>query len=445
MDNFISPIHHRYQAPLLSPLWSPIHKIITMRNLWISLAKHQYDLGVSSITLEGIQQMEENKHHIDFAKIEEYENQFKHDIMAHIHAFGDICPLAKSFIHLGVTSNFINDNTDSILILQSLHTLLSLSKSLFHVLKEKSIEYGEIPTIAYTHLQRGQLTTVGKRFAMWNADVYQDILAMERCLKNVPFRGIKGTVGSEDTILKLMKGDHTKCKELNERLAKEYGFEKALIITGQTYSRKYDVEIVHTLSGIAQSIYKMMNDIRLLSGKMEIYESFGEKQIGSSAMPYKKNPITCEKICSLARYIINQEMNIQQTYINQWLERSLDDSALKRIMYPEVFLLTEHILTQSISILKNIVVEKNNIEKSVQEHMKQIVSEEIILQGVEMGYNRQELHEELRNCYIYQNGDFEKNEKIQNILQKGNISISPNYYIGRCKEQIDEFYNECLI
>ena len=217
MDNFISPIHNRYHAPLLSPLWSPIHKITTMRNLWISLAKHQYDLGVSSITLEGIQQMEENKHHIDFAKIEEYENQFKHDIMAHIHAFGDICPLAKSFIHLGVTSNFINDNTDSILILQSLHTLLSLSKSLFNVLKEKSIEYGEIPTIAYTHLQRGQLTTVGKRFAMWNADVYQDILAMERCLQNVPFRGIKGTVGSEDTILKLMKGDHTKCKELNER------------------------------------------------------------------------------------------------------------------------------------------------------------------------------------------------------------------------------------
>ncbi len=445
MDNFISPIHNRYHAPLLSPLWSPIHKITTMRNLWISLAKHQYDLGVSSITLEGIQQMEENKHHIDFVKIEEYENQFKHDIMAHIHAFGDICPLAKSFIHLGVTSNFINDNTDSILILQSLHTLLSLSKSLFNVLKEKSIEYGEIPTIAYTHLQRGQLTTVGKRFAMWNADMYQDILAMQRCLQNVPFRGIKGTVGSEDTILKLMKGDHTKCKELNERLAKEYAFEKALIITGQTYSRKYDVEMVHVLSGIAQSIYKMMNDIRLLSGKMEMYESFGKKQIGSSAMPYKKNPITCEKICSLARYIINQEINIQQTYINQWLERSLDDSALKRIMYPEVFLLTEHILTQSISILTNIVVERDNIEKSVQEHMKQIVSEEIILKGVEMGFNRQELHEELRNCYIYQNGDFEKNEKIQHILQKGNISISPNNYIGRCKEQIEEFYNDILI
>ena len=445
MNEFISPIHTRYQAPLLSPIWSPFHKITIMRKLWISLAKHQYDLGITSITPDGIQQMEENITNIDFAKIEEYETQLKHDIMAHIHAFGDICPLAKSFIHLGVTSNFINDNADSILLQHSLSILLSLSKSLFIVLKEKSIEYEEIPTIAYTHLQRGQLTTVGKRFTLWNADVYQDILAIERCMKNVPFRGIKGTVGTEDTIFKLMKGDHEKCKELNMRLAKEYGFEKALLITGQTYSRKYDVEIVHTLSGIAQTIYKIMNDIRLLSGKMEIYESFGKKQVGSSAMPYKKNPITCEKICSLARYIINQESNMQQTYINQWLERSLDDSALKRIVYPEVFLLTEHIITQSISVIENIVVQRENIEQSVREHMNQIVSEEMILKGVEMGYNRQELHEDLRNCYIYQNGNFEKHERLQKIQKEGNISTSPNDYIGRCKEQIDEFYNDILI
>lgn len=440
-----SVINTRYKSPLLSPIWSTHHKIFTMRQLWISLAKHQKDLGVESISEDGIQQMIQQQSNIDLAKIQEYENQLKHDIMAHIHAYGDLCPLAKKFIHLGATSNFINDNTDMILIHQSLPILYNLSIQLFYQLKKKSIDYGSFPTIAYTHLQRGQLISYGKRFAMWNADLRMDIEKMREMMRRLPFRGMKGTVGSEDTLLRLMKGDHEKCHQLNERLAQEFGFENLLVICGQTYSRKWDLEIIHILSGMAQSLYKMMNDIRLLSSKNELFESFSEKQIGSSAMPYKKNPITCEKICSLARLIINQEINMQQTYVNQWLERTLDDSAIKRIVYPETFLLLEHILTESIKVIKNLHIHRENIERSVEEHFQYILCEEIILQGVKMGYDRQLLHEKIRVLTTNGNLNYHEDPDLHIILESNTISMNPFDYIGRCREQIEEFYETCNI
>ena len=458
-----SPIDTRYKAPLLSYIWSPESKIIIMRTLWLDLAIFQKELGIDSITDEGITEMKnELKYYkefnnIDYEKINEYERRFKHDIIAHLHAFGDICPNAKPFIHLGATSNFINDNVDMIIVKQSLETLTTLSSKLFYTLRYKSQEYKSKPTLAYTHLQQAQLTTIGKRFTIWNSDIVMDIENLKYTISKLPFRGLKGTTGTEDTILKLFNGDHSKCDLLNEKLANLCGFSKPLIICGQTYSRKYDVMVFQTMSSICQSIYKMLNDIRLLSGKGEIYEAFGEEQVGSSAMPYKKNPITCEKICALCRYVITQESAMTQTYINQWLERSLDDSAIKRIIYPECFLLLEHILTDTIKCIEGLVINEDYIKKQVSQSMHNIITEELIINGVKMGYSRIDIHERIRSILTkpmksYEEDNkldlfkiksiFENDEVISRIIENFNISLEPMDYIGRCVEQIDKFYTE---
>ncbi len=444
-NSYDSVIGKRYKAPHLSPLWSTHSKISKMRDLWITLAMYQKEIGVDIITDEMINEMNEEKNNINLQKIDEYEKRFHHDIMAHIHTFGDLCPNARKIIHLGATSNFINDNVDLILIQKSLQFILLKEKELFTLMKEKSFEYKEIPTFAYTHLQQAQLITIGKRFTMWNQDLYMDILFLQESLQKIAFRGIKGTVGSEDTLLKLFDGDHSKVILLNEKLSKHYGFEKSLIICGQTYSRKIDVMIFQILSNLCQTIYKMMNDIRLLASKEEIQESFGKEQIGSSAMPYKKNPITCEKICSLCRYVIQQQSTIEQTYINQWLERSLDDSAIKRIIYPEVFLLTESILHDSIKLISTLYVNTQNIENSIFIKMPNIISEEIMIQGVKLGLDRQEIHERIRriltdSSILYPLKELQKDELLSTIFKSSQISISPTHYTGRCIQQIESFY-----
>jgi len=434
---------------------------MVMRSLWLDLAVFQKELGIDSITDEGIAEMRneimyyKEFNNINYDKINNYEKRFKHDIIAHIHAFSDNCPKAKSFIHLGATSNFINDNVDMIIVKKSLETVSTLLSNLFNTLQTKSEKYKSTPTLAYTHLQQAQLTTIGKRFTMWNSDIIMDVENLIYVLSKLPFRGLKGTTGTEDTILKLFGGDHSKCDLLNQKLAHKYGFENPLTICGQTYSRKYDVMVFQLMSSICQSIYKMMNDIRLLSGKGEIYEAFAEEQVGSSAMPYKKNPITCEKICSLCRYIITQESAMTQTYINQWLERSLDDSAIKRIIYPECFLLLEHIITDTVNCIEGLVVNEAYIEKQVSQSMHTIITEELILNGVKMGYVRIDIHERIRSILTkpmvsYEEDNhfdltkikkiFEKDEVISRIIENYNISLEPMDYIGRCVEQIDKFY-----
>jgi adenylosuccinate lyase len=416
-----------------------------MRQLWIDLAICQKDLGINCINDNGIDELARNKEHIDYSVIESYEEKFKHDIMAHLHAFSDLCPTGKNMLHLGATSNFINDNVDMILVTKSLKHIIDLLYKLIEVLKTKSIKYKDVPTLAYTHLQSAQLITVGKRFTYWNSDIILDLDGILDLLNKLPFRGIKGTVGSEDTVLKLFDGDHAKCISLNNKLAELYGFSNKLLICGQTYSRKYDLFVFQSLSSLCQSVYKMMNDIRLLSGKSEIYEHFSKEQIGSSAMPYKKNPITCEKICSLCRLVINHETNMSQTYINQWLERSLDDSAIKRIIYPDCFILTEHILTETIKCIDNIYINIPVIEKNVDEHLHNIISEHIIIAGVKMGFNRQDIHERLRlilttNSSSKVDIDFTLDPVLKQILEENKISMIPQNYIGRCVEQIDTFY-----
>lgn len=442
--SYISPISTRYKAPISSSIWARDNRVLTMRQLWIDLAFCQKELGITCIDDAGIAELTANKYIIDYDVIDSYEEKFKHDIMAHLYAFSDLCPTGKNIIHLGATSNFINDNVDMILVTKSLKHIIVLLYKLIDVLKSKSINYKDIPTLAYTHLQSAQLITVGKRFTFWNSDIILDLDEILDLLGKLPFRGIKGTVGSEDTILKLFDGDHNKCVSLNNKLAELYGFSNKLLICGQTYSRKYDLFVFQSLSSLCQSIYKMMNDIRLLSGKSEIYEHFSKDQIGSSAMPYKKNPITCEKICSLCRLVINHETNMSQTYINQWLERSLDDSAIKRIIYPDCFILTEHILNETIKCIDNIYINIPVIEKNVDEHLHNIISEHIIIAGVKMGFNRQDIHERLRLILTAtscgNNVDFASDDVLKRIMDENNISMIPSNYIGRCVEQIDTFY-----
>ena len=451
--SFTSPIGSRYKAPNLAKVWDPDSKIKLMRQLWIDLAIFQKELGLECITDEGINEMQENIDNIDHSKIAEQEKLLKHDIMAHIHVYGDLCPKAKPFIHLGATSNFINDNVDLILIKQSCSFINQLLNSLFDKLKAKSINYSVVPTIAYTHLQPAQLTTIGKRFTLWNSDVKLDMKQLNDLIDSLIFRGVKGTVGTEDSVLKIFKGNSASCDELNDKFLKKYGF-KELIICGQTYSRKYDVNVFRILSDICQTIYKIMNDIRLLCSKFEMFEYFSSGQVGSSAMPYKTNPINCEKICSLCRYVINQEMSIKQTYMNQWLERTLDDSAIKRILYPECFLLTEYIITETINIIDNLVICFEKINREVVKHMPFIISEEIIIEGVKQGYSRQDLHARLKNVLInYKFSKIKKDDKNEEILDifredellykivlDGTISVEPKNYIGRCEEQISKFY-----
>jgi len=435
---FDTPVGIRYSHKNLEHIWSNTNKIQLMRKLWINLALCQKDLGVKSITEKGIDEMQDNKDMIDMESIQNFEDKFKHDIVANIHEFGKLCPNAQSFIHLGATSNFINDNIDLIRIKKSLLVIKGELYMLFLTLKDLSLKYIDTPTLAYTHLQKAQLTTVGKRFTMWNSDIALDLEELNDLINKLPFKGIKGTVGSEDSILQLL-GTSDKCNKLNHMLMNSYNFEKNIEICGQTYSRKYDVKVIQCLSNIAQTLYKIMSDFRLLSSKMEIIEKFGNEQVGSSAMPYKKNPITCEKICSLSRYIINNQNNMTQTYINQWLERSLDDSAIKRIVLPESFVLLGYIIMESNECFKKCIINEEIIKQNVKEHMNHIISEKVIIEGVKLGYNRQDLHEKLRSCQTVNRSIYD-DSLLKFIIEKAFIIKDPRQYIGLCSEQVEHFY-----
>jgi adenylosuccinate lyase len=435
---FDSPIGNRYSHKSLEKIWSSTYKIKLMRDLWTNLAIFQKQLGVSSIKIEGIEEMKMKQDIINNDTIDKFEEMFKHDIVANIHAFGELCPNAKSFIHLGATSNFINDNVDLIRMKSALCIIKNELNVLFTTLKNLSLEYIEVPTLAYTHLQKAQVTTVGKRFTMWNSDIVIDLDEINNLIDTLPFKGIKGTVGTEDSILQLLQTPD-KCNELNNLLRNHYKFDKSINICGQTYSRKYDVKVVQCLANIAQTLYKIASDFRLLSSKMELLENFSAEQVGSSAMPYKKNPITCEKVCSLTRYIMNNQNNITNTYINQWLERTLDDSSIKRIVLPEMFVLLGYTITQTTMYLSTCVVNEDVIKLNIKEHMDNIISEKIIIEGVKLGYNRQDIHEKLRNCQT-NNLSMYDDAIIKYIIERAFIIKDPIKYIGLSIEQVNDFY-----
>lgn len=379
----------------MSYIWSPDMKFSTWRKLWIALATAEKELGLN-ITEEQINEMKAHIYDINYEFAEAKEKELRHDVMSHVHAFGELCPSAMPIIHLGATSCYVGDNTDLIQIREATKLILSKLVKVIDALRAFSDQYKDLPTLGFTHYQPAQLVTVGKRATLWNQDLVIDLRNLEYQLENIPFRGVKGTTGTQASFMELFNGDESKVIELDKRVCELMGFKESIAVSGQTYTRKADYYVLSVLSGIASSLYKMAGDIRLLANLKEMEEPFGKNQIGSSAMAYKRNPMRSERICSLARYVMGLADNLSQTHACQWFERTLDDSAIRRIVLPEAFLATDIILTVALDVTSGLIVWPKVIESHVKEQLPFMATENILMECVKAGGDRQELHEAIR-------------------------------------------------
>lgn len=454
-DKYQSPLGGRYAGKEMGRNFSDSVKFGTWRRLWIALAETQRNLGLKAITKKQIEEMKKFQDNINFNAANRHELQVKHDVMAHILAFGEQCPNARPIIHLGATSAFVQDNTDLILLRNGMKILLEKLANIVDGLVVFSKKNRGLITLGYTHYQPAQLTTVGKRACLWMQDFILDIEDLEDRIENLKFRGAKGTIGTQSSFMALFDNDDEKVKRLDRDVAKKMGFEKLFPITGQTYTRKVDSQIAGVLSGIAQSAHKFANDFRLLHNLKMIEEPFEKKQIGSSAMPYKRNPMRCERITALARYIICDSANTDFTSGAQWFERTLDDSANRRLVLPEMFLATDAMLNIVLNVVKGIVVYPKMIEKHVMEELPFLASESILMEAVKAGGDRQELHEKIRK-YSMESARLVKEEGMDNDLLerikkdsdfaciKNKLSniMAPKNFIGRAPKQVDEYIKD---
>ena len=450
-NQYESPLSSRYASDEMQYIFSPDKKFSTWRRLWIALARAEMQLGLP-VTQEQVSEMEGHIEDIDYDLAAQKEKELRHDVMAHIHTFGAVCPKAMPIIHLGATSCYVGDNTDVILMREGLVLIRDKLVRVIGNLSRFADEYKALPTLGFTHFQPAQLTTVGKRATLWMNELLMDLDEVEYRIKNLKLLGCKGTTGTQASFLELFEGDHEKCKALDLKIAHEMGFEATVPVSGQTYSRKVDAAILSTLSGIAQSASKFATDMRLLCHLKEVEEPFEEKQIGSSAMPYKRNPMRCERICALSRYVMADTMNASITASAQWFERTLDDSANKRISVPEAFLAVDAILNIYENVASNLVVHEKVIERHVLEELPFMASENIMMDAVKKGGNRQELHERIR-VHSIEAGKNVKDRGLSNNLidliaadpmfgmtrEELTAHMEPSRYIGRCPEQVTEF------
>ena len=450
-NSYISPLSTRYASEEMQHVFSDNFKFRTWRRLWISLAKAEKALGLD-ITDEQIAELEANKDNVNFDVAEERERIVRHDVMSHVYAYGQQCPKAKGIIHLGATSCYVGDNTDVISLREASKIVL---KKAAQVLKNLSVfaeEYKALPCLAYTHLQPAQLTTVGKRATLWMYELSQDIENLEYQLSRLLLLGQKGTTGTQASFMELFEGDEEKIKKLEALIAADMGFSGCVPVSGQTYSRKVDAYFLSVLSGFAQSAYKFANDLRILQSFEEMEEPFEKNQIGSSAMPYKRNPMRSERICALARYVIIDSINPGITAGTQWFERTLDDSANKRISVAEAFLAVDAILNIYINVTSGLVVYDKVVTRRVMDKLPFMATEDIMMESVKRGGDRQALHEALRvhshaaAAKVKLEGG--KNDLIDRIAQddlfpltKEEIEahLDPKKYIGRSVSQVDEF------
>jgi adenylosuccinate lyase len=449
-----NPLNERYASKEMSHIFSSDTKFSTWRKLWTALAESEMELGLD-IKLEQVEELRANIHNINFEEAAKYEKKLRHDVMAHVHEYGDACPKARAIIHLGATSAFVGDNTDILVMDQALKLVLIKLVSLISALKEFAIEYKELPTLGFTHFQPAQLTTVGKRATLWMQDLLLDYDELCDVMKSLKMRGVKGTTGTQASFLKLFDGDHEKVKTLDKLIAEKFGFEASMPVTGQTYSRKVDTRVMNALSSIAQSLHKMTNDTRLLQNLKEVEEPFGKNQIGSSAMAYKRNPMRSERVASLSRIVMANALNPAMTASTQWFERTLDDSANRRISIPESFLAVDAILDITMNICDGLVVYPQMINKHVQQELPFMATENILMEAVKAGGDRQELHELIR-VHSMEAGKQVKvhgkdNDLIGRIIKDDAFDIDESRieeimnsrnFIGRCPEQVDEFMEE---
>lgn len=449
-----SPFNSRYASKEMRYIFSPEMKFRTWRKLWIALAEAEKELGLD-ITDEQIDEMKKFCDNINYEVAEKKEKEVRHDVMAHVYAYGQQCPKAKPIIHLGATSCYVGDNTDIIIISEALKLIKKKLVNVIYELSKFSAKYKDMPTLGFTHFQSAQLVTVGKRACLWIQDLLSDLDDLEHLSSNIKLLGSKGTTGTQASFLELFDRDHEKVKKLDNIIAKKMGFKKTYPVSGQTYPRKFDSRVLNVLGGIAQSAYKFSNDIRLLQGLKEVEEPFEDSQIGSSAMAYKRNPMRCERIASLSRYVIVNMLNPAITASSQWFERTLDDSANRRISIPETFLATDAILGIYLNVAGGLVVYPKIIEKHIIDELPFIATENILMESVKRGGDRQELHERIRIHSMEASRkvklEGKENDLIDRItedkafgLKKEDISgiLNPMNFIGRAPEQVEEFLSE---
>ncbi|AGD98364.1 adenylosuccinate lyase [Blattabacterium sp. (Blatta orientalis) str. Tarazona] len=451
MKEYKNPLVERYSSQEMLYNFSPKKKFTHLEKTLVSFSRKPKKLGLN-ISEEQINDLKNHLDDIDWNRVSFYEKKFRHDVMAHLYAFGEKAILAKPIIHLGATSAFLGDNTDLILIRDGLEILLKKLVNVLFRLRNFTLEYHDTPTLAFTHYQPAQLTTVGKRSSLWMQSLLLDVEELEFRLQNLNFRGVKGTVGTAASFKELFDGDLQKVKDLEKEISNKFGFEKVFPVTGQTYDRKIDAQVLNLLSNISQSSHKFSNDLRLLQNLKEMEEPFETEQIGSSAMAYKRNPVRSERIASLAKYVISLSNSSAMVAATQWLERTLDDSANRRLVIAQSFLATDAILTIWNNILENIVVYPKMIEKHIDQELPFLMTESIIVESVKNGADRQEIHERIRihsmntNYKIKLEG--KKNDFLQRILddkkipineKKINQMLTPKNFIGFSSDQSIEF------
>ena len=456
-DIYETPLGSRYASKEMQYLFSPDMKFRTWRRLWIALAETEQELGLD-ITDEQIAELKEHADDINYEVAQAREKIVRHDVMSHVYAYGQQCPKAAGIIHLGATSCYVGDNTDVIVMNEAMKLIRKKLVNVIAELAKFADQYKDLPTLAFTHFQPAQPTTVGKRAALWLQDLVMDLEDVEHQIEGAKLLGCKGTTGTQASFLELFDGDHDKCRALDRRIAEKMGYTGCFAVSGQTYSRKLDSRILNVLSGIAQSATKFSNDIRLLQHLKEIEEPFEKGQIGSSAMAYKRNPMRSERIASLARYVMVDALNPAITAATQWFERTLDDSANKRISIPEAFLAVDGILSLYLNVVDGLVVYPKVIEQRLMKELPFMATENIMMDAVKRGGNRQELHERIR-VHSMEAGrqvkvEGKENDLLERIAADESFGVTldelkdildPAKYVGRSPEQVTEFLTECVI
>lgn len=448
-DVYESPLNTRYASREMSRIWSDQFKFSTWRRIWVALAESQHELGLP-VTKAQVEELRKAVDTVDFDRAEKYERELRHDVMAHVHAYRDQCPGAGGIIHLGATSCEITDNTELIQIREALLVVRRrLVQAIDHLTKFAE-KYRDLPCLGMTHLQPAQPTTVGKRATLWCYDLVLDLAELEHRIESLKFRGIKGTTGTQATFLQLFSGDHAKVLELEQRVAGKLGFADCYPVTGQTYSRKVDAELLAMLSGVGQSAHKMGSDLRILQSRKELEEPFEEKQIGSSAMAYKRNPMRSERMCALSRFVMHVAGSADATAAVQWMERTLDDSANRRLVIPQAFLAIDAVLILYRNVVDGLVVYPEVIAKHLAAELPFMATEEILMEGVRAGGDRQELHERIRvhsqgagRVVKELGGD---NDLIRRLKEDPafksldlDSALDARRYIGRAPHQVDDF------
>ena len=452
-NKYESPLSSRYASQYMLKLFSSDTRYQTWRKLWVALAKAEMNLGLL-VTKDQVAEMEAHIEDIDYSVVQQREKEVRHDVMAHVYAFGKAAPSAAGIMHLGATSCYVTDNADLVIYRDALLYLRGELLKVVANLADFAEKYKALPTLGYTHYQPAQLVTIGKRATLWMQDFLSDLSEIDFAIENIKFLGCRGTTGTEASFVDLFDGDYSKIDEMNKQIAADFGFTECFDVCGQTYPRKVDSRILNALSSVAQSCYRMANDIRLLQHDRQLEEPFEKNQIGSSAMAYKRNPMRSERICSLARYLMADALNAPMTASTQWLERTLDDSANRRISMPEGFLCADAIHRLSQNVTDGLLVNEKIVEKTVKEYLPFIATENLMMEAVKKGGDRQKLHEIIRKCSMEATAKMKNGEEcdlLSRLAQEKefgltetemNELLTPSLYIGRCPEQVEAFIDK---